>query len=163
MRVIIFRHAERHSYGNPEPLLNAHGIKQSQDLLRQVLEQQLPEPNQLWVSRKIRTHQTFQKLADHFQMPFQVLPELDPMSRSESSDEFSLRVQKVLNKIEKSNGTIYLCSHLDWVDTSLDLISSDTALENHFNHHWPAGDHIYFEIDDGLWYFRKKGSLGYAD
>lgn len=163
MRVVIFRHAERHSYGNPEPLLNAEGIRQSQDLLNQVLQQKLPKPDQLWVSKKIRTQQTLQKVADHFNLPFQVVPELGPMTNQESGEQFRERVRKVLAKVEKSAGTAYICSHLDWVDESISLIPSDAELEKLFNHHWPAGDHLEFEVEDGLWHFKKKGSLNYAD
>lgn len=162
MFVTLFRHAERENTGLENPGLTARGFQQAQSLLKIIQANQLPAPQRLFVSPKIRTQQTFLPTANQLNLPLQILPELDERRNSETITKFVQRVQRFINLTSQDSfgpQSSFLCSHLDWIEEALLKIPCDVDLLQSRFQIWAPGQFIQFEVHDELWHFIKAGEL----
>lgn len=160
MQILILRHAEKLSaLGSNNPPLSEKGQIQAKNLLKLFEENKLFKPDQLWGSTKVRTQQTLLPLAQNLGKTVLPLPALEEKKHTESRTQFIDRIQQQLNKIEKSQQNIMLCSHMDWLEEALALIPAAESVSNSIHSHWPSGAYFHFQIQDGLWHFQQSGQL----
>ncbi len=160
MQVLLIRHAEKqNSFGSHNPPLSPKGLLQAENLLQIYQENKLFKPDQLWGSSKIRTQQTLDQLANKIGKQIQILPELEERKSTENRTDFQKRVQNVINKIEKSQQNIMLCSHMDWLEEALNLIPLADNISNNLYSHWPSGAYFHFQFQDGLWVYQQSGQI----
>jgi len=123
----------------------------------------IPKPTDIWVSEKIRTTQTMQDVArDHQIKPLQKT-ELNLRTDKETQQMFRDRVHDLIQQLDatsekSSTKTIYLCTHYDWVEEAMSLITSDKDLNTYEFAHWGPAQFVQFKVEDGLWKFVKKGT-----
>lgn len=159
MQILLFRHAERENTGVENPPLSARGQKQAQMLGLRFQSGAFPRPLKIFVSPKIRTHQTLQPLAELAGTDLQLTPELDERQNSESAAQFIQRVRRFLTFLEKQTGVIYLCTHLDWIEEALIAISSSEDLLSEKYQAWAPAQFIEFDVQDGLWHVHASGRI----
>ena len=168
MEIILFRHAKKGFMPFEDPSLSPQGLLQSRSLPDTVQNLKLPEPTALWVSEKIRTHQTFQYLGECYKIPLTVKAELNLRMDRESATMFTQRVQAFIEQLSLSTGKtkekscIYLCTHYDWIETAMTLIPCDTNLNSFEFAHWAPAQFIHFMVeahkDEKIWKYLRKGS-----
>ena len=158
MKLALFRHAEKENISS-NPALSPRGLKQSEFLKTLIEKNELPLPQYLWSSPKIRAVQTFQKLSENKSLEIDVMQELEERSSQESSNMFSKRVKNFLQRSSQINGTVFLCTHYDWIEEALIYIPSDTDLSQSRYHSWRPGAFMLFEISNELWHLEKWGGL----
>lgn len=157
MKLYLFRHAEKASPFHDDPVLNENGMQQAIALLEKVNNQELPKPTQLWVSPRLRARQSFQKLADGLQIPLQIHEELDEKMSGENRHEFRDRVDCLLNKAGNQDGILFLCSHYDWLEESLQLIACETDLMHEIHSHWASLQYVALEKkEEGYEFIESK-------
>lgn len=159
MRILMFRHAERENSGNSNPPLSLRGLRQARKILEDIDQQELPRPNKLFTSPKLRAQQTFLEIQDKSGLPLQIIPDLDERHSFESQTLFSRRVQNFLTSLEQQPGVVYFVTHLDWIEEALRLIHSDTDLVQDRFQAWNPAQFIEFEIHDRLWVFQQMRSI----
>jgi broad specificity phosphatase PhoE len=149
MKLYLFRHAEKASHFHPNPGLSAAGSQQALKLLEKVQNSEMPRPTQLWASPKKRAQESLQPLANHLELPLKAIEALDERVQDEDRSAFCSRIQKFLNTLEKEEGVIYICTHSDWIEEALTLISSEQDLAN-AHPHWHPLQYLALQ---------KRGSL----
>lgn len=159
MKVILFRHAEKQSGFGEDLLLSPTGTKQALGLIEKVESGILPKPDVLITSPKKRASETFAPLARAFNLPVQTDPVLDEQGPSENVIVFRSRIHNFIDQIESdSKQTVYVCSHLDWIEQFSTLLSCDTDLHALVNFTWNPGAYMVFDIQD-IWYLIAKGQI----
>ena len=153
MKLYLFRHAEKASLFHDDPVLNENGMQQAIALLEKVQKQELPKPTQLWVSPRVRAHQSFQKLSEGIQVPLQIFQDLDEKMSGENRHEFRDRVDRFLTKAGEQDGVLFICSHYDWLEESLQLIASDTDLMHEIHSHWGSLQYMALDKKDTIYEF----------
>lgn len=156
MLVLLFRHAERLSSMREDPPLSPRGMEQAQSLSELVLQKKFPLPTRILSTPKIRGIQTLEKLAERQKIPLQIHRDLDEKASSEHSEIFSKRVKKMLESLSNLGGTVYVVTHLDWLEEAMIHIPSDTNLNTPPYQGWSPGQGIEFEVVDGLWTHVKQ-------
>jgi broad specificity phosphatase PhoE len=159
MQILLFRHAERENTGLENPPLSVRGQHQAQAIKSGVSKGTLPHPSRLYVSPKIRTHQTFGPAAEWTRLELQLTPELDERQNSESASQFAARVRRFLSFLEKQTGVIYVCTHLDWIEEALIAIPSPEDLSAEKFQAWAPAQYIEFDLQEGLWLVLKSGRM----
>lgn len=159
MKLLLFRHAERENIGQGNPRLTARGQKQASLLANLINQGKLPKATRMMVSPRIRTHMTFEPAARELSLNLQERIELDERQSSEQASQFHSRVENFLNACAREPGVTYLCTHLDWIEEALILIPSDSDLLKPQYQTWAPGQHMVFEIIDGLWKLEEFRSL----
>jgi broad specificity phosphatase PhoE len=159
MKLLLMRHAERESLAHGTPLLTERGAQQAESLQRLTLSGRLPKPSKLWASPQIRTQMTLTPTATSLGLSVQVKGELDERHHPEAAQDFRQRVQKFLLFCALQETTIFLCTHLDWLEMAMLEIPSDTDLLQRKFQSWPPGQHMLFSIQDGLWHLEEFGGL----
>ena len=157
MKITFFRHAEKNNIFNPktprDPELSVKGHSQAQNLLSLVQSKQKEKPDLILVSPRIRAIQTMQPLSQTLSILTHIEIALQDRQHNESSLDFDRRIQKFLNDIiEYSNQHIYVCSHMDWLDTATQLIENKS-------YYWKSGHHITYDIRENEYYFLCEGDL----
>lgn len=154
MRVLLFRHAEKDNFAASDPSLSSRGFKQAIKIGDLIRLGTLPQPQRLLSSPKLRARQTFEKANEILgkdNLETQVLNELNERQASETMEQFERRVKQALHKIETLSGTIFLVTHLDWIEEALVRIHSNVDLLSPQYQYWPPAQYMEFEIEDGLW------------
>lgn len=147
-------------HGGEEPELSNVGQAQARALKAWVDNITLPRPTELWVSPRVRAQQTFAPLAESLNLKMHVMRELDERPRSETPTQFHHRVGDTLTRASQRPGTVFLCSHMDWLDESLSLIVSDEALTMDGNPLWAPGAFLGLEsFQNDVWKVLRKGQL----
>ena len=157
MKITFFRHAEKNNIFNPnsprDPELSAKGHSQAQNLLSMVQAKQKEKPDLVLVSPRIRAIQTMQPLTHNLAITSQVEMALQDRQSNESSLEFDRRIQKFLYAVaEYPNQHIYICSHMDWLDTATQLIENKS-------YYWKSGHHLTYEIRANEYTFLSEGDI----
>ena len=152
MKIYIFRHAQKAMDFSGDPDLTQEGHDQASKLLDKVLKNELPQPTQLWVSPRKRTHSTFRPLSEHFDIQLESHDALLEQHGDETLSNFRSRIQNFLeNAANLKNNTIYMCSHYDWVIEAMALVPSDKDLSDSEYSHWSPCQYIGFEVNkDGI-------------
>lgn len=153
MKLYLFRHAEKASLFHPDPQLSALGMQQATALLKKVQNSELPRPDQLWVSPRLRAQQSFQALAEGLNIPLQTHAELDEKFASENRHQFRERIDQVLLKAQGQTGVLYVCSHYDWLEESLQLIPCTTDLMHEIHSHWSPLQYVALQYSNNIYSF----------
>lgn len=153
MKLYLFRHAEKASPFLPDPVLSENGMQQAIALLEKVQNQELPKPTQLWVSPRVRARQSFQRISESIQIPLQIHAELDEKMSGENHHEFRDRVDRFLTKAGNQVGVLFICSHYDWLEESLQLIPCDTDLMHEIHSHWGSLQYMAFDKKENIYEF----------
>ena len=159
MQILLFRHAERENTGIENPPLSARGQKQAMQIRTLIEKKSLPNPGRIFVSPKIRTQQTLFPLAELAKVEMQMTPELDERQTSESSSQMTGRVRRFLSFLERQNGVLYVCTHLDWIEEALIAVPSPQDLLAEKFQAWAPAQFIEFDIQEGLWHLQKTGRV----
>ncbi|MES2855776.1 MAG: phosphoglycerate mutase family protein [Bdellovibrionota bacterium] len=150
MKLVLFRHATRSPYEIGDASLNATGLSQANELPHLIAPQgPIPSPTHLFASPKKRAKQTLQILSDSVGLPVIVDENLDERKNSETIQEFETRVKAVFERVSKleSASTVFLCSHLDWLEAAATVWPTDL---NQSSHSWGAGEYLIFKVEDGI-------------
>lgn len=160
MSIYLFRHGDRTSRSpDSEPELSATGLRQADFLADWVERGTLPTPSSLWVSPRHRAQQTFTPLSRRLAVPIETLQDLDEQTGREGAQRFRERVNAVLERAEAQSGILFLCSHFDWLEEAVSLISADEDLIANPGPLWAPGSFVGFDIENELWRVRQKGQL----
>jgi phosphohistidine phosphatase SixA len=147
MKLVLIRHATRNTHAAGDASLNPTGMTQADELLRLLKPQgPLPVPSHLVTSPKKRAKQTLTPLSVATHAQLLIDSRLDERKQNESMSDFTERVTEVLNHLsqrgeaptnpalENQSGkdspreiSIYLCTHLDWLELALNLLDSDLS------------------------------------
>lgn len=161
MKLVLFRHGEKAFDGSNNPPLSLHGLEQGAHIFSMVNSQALPTPAEIWVSPRLRTQQTMQFLAKKTSLTPVIKEDLDEKLPGETAFHFRDRIGKVIRDIrERSTDShaaqsLFLCSHLDWIEEFLIQAPSDTDLSSPVYHHWGSAQFMIFDIQDGLFHLSK--------
>jgi broad specificity phosphatase PhoE len=159
MKIALFRHAEKQSGFGEDLLLSTEGIKQALTLKDEVENGRFPKPDMMVTSPKKRSYETFAPLARALSLPIQKDPNLDEQGSSENVILFRSRIHKFIEDIESgTNQTVFLCTHLDWIEQFSTLLSCDTDLHALVNFSWAPGAYMIFDVQD-IWYLIEKGQM----
>lgn len=155
MIIYVFRHAQKATDFSSNPDLTEAGHRQAQELLKKVTSKQLPIPDALWTSPKIRAQNTFIPLSHHLSLDLVKHEGLYEQSPDEDLSQFRQRVRKVLESAANSGKEVlFICSHYDWVVEAMNIIPADKDLSGDDFHHWSPCQHVGFRVlDDGLFEF----------
>lgn len=160
MQFVLFRHAEKSSVGAQNPGLSPRGLAQAQRITELTNEGQLPTPTRLLASPLLRAQQTLLPVAENFKKTLEIINDLNERQNSESHDQFRHRIQRFLRWVETQTGLFYVCTHLDWLDEAMTLITADVNLNQDRYSHWAPAAHICFDINEsGLWVVEKQGEI----
>jgi len=160
MKVVILRHAARSAHESGDCSLSAFGHLQAEALARSLAPQgDLPPPTRLICSPKKRTRQTLTPLAHAAQLEIVTDGRLDERHNHESGREFETRINSLLEELSRPRMAlkagerepcVYLCTHLDWLNSASALIPSD-ASPDQLDRHWGNCEYLVFRLNDGLW------------
>lgn len=173
MKLVLLRHATRSALDfemGPagESPLSTIGLAQAEDLLNHVHPKgPLPAPTRLFASPKLRARQTLTPLSRESGLSLDIEPRLDERSSDESARDFharvvdlfeDLRTQAATTNDEASNETVYLCSHLDWLEAALTLWDTNLS-EREASVPWSPLDYQVFRFRDGILNSIRRGSV----
>lgn len=160
MKVVILRHAARSAHESGDSSLSAFGHLQAEALARAIAPQgDLPAPTRLICSPKKRTQQTLKPLADVSQLDLVIESRLDERNSNETAREFEARIGALIDELSRPRQPlkpgerepcVYLCTHLDWLNTAAVLIPSDATPEQ-LDRNWGNCEYLVFRLNDGLW------------
>ncbi len=160
MKFVLFRHAHKGIMPFEDPELSSKGLEQSVRIPELIKNKTLPKPDQLWISPKKRTSQSFYPCSKEFSITMKVQPDLDQRLSEESGLEFRKRVQSLINEISsqhQTNTTVFACTHYDWIEEAMTLISCDRDLTSFEFSHWAPTQFIAFDVQNDVWKFLAKG------
>jgi len=165
MKFVLFRHAHKGILPFEDPELSPQGFEQALRISNLItnnnLKNNLSSPTHLYASPKKRTSQTLYPTSQKLKLKIEIHPALDQQSQHENNTDFKKRVQKFLFYLEslnRENFVIFACSHYDWIEVAMTLISSDKDLNSFEFSHWEPTQYIEFELQDNLWKFIQKGA-----
>ncbi len=163
MDIILFRHAQKGLTPFDDPHLSPKGFKQAENIASLIEQEKLPRPTAIWVSEKIRTLQTLDKVSQLLTIKPEIKPELNLREDFETPNSFYLKVQNLIQALTLSSYNdcaskcLFLCTHYDWVEQAMRCIPSDTDLTSFEFSHWGPAHYVHFRIEKGLWKVRRKG------
>lgn len=158
MKVYLFRHGQKDSLPFEDPDLTAFGHQQAGRLAELIRNGDLEKGHHFLASPRIRAQSTLRPAAELCGVAVQVVNDLDQRHSFENAETFRLRIQVLLNSLEKkfsSQEVIYLCSHHDWIEESLSLIPADADLLDSRYWSWRPTQFMQFEIVEGLWHLKN--------
>jgi broad specificity phosphatase PhoE len=159
MKVILFRHAEKQSGFGEDLTLSSLGTKQAFALKDLIESGKFPKPDVMYTSPKKRSLETFEPLARAISLPIQKDPNLDEQGKSENVIVFRSRIHQFIDNIESdSKQTIFICTHLDWIEQFATLLSCDTDLHALVNFTWNPAAYMIFDVQD-IWHLIDKGQI----
>ncbi|PWU16102.1 MAG: hypothetical protein C5B49_10940 [Bdellovibrio sp.] len=165
MHIAFFRHAERGPSESSQSALSKSGLRQAKNLVQWVAEKpmtrtqpaRLTKPERLWTSPKRRTQETFQPLAQALGLRLETRSELD--ERGDSTIlHFQRRILAALEELAETNATVFVCSHLDWLEEAMTLIPDEGSLPI-ASLSWPPGSFVVFAIREGRWHSLHQGQV----
>jgi phosphohistidine phosphatase SixA len=159
LNIVLFRHAERDSFGGSNPGLSAKGLKQAQEISKSIQHNLLPSPSAIWVSPLLRTQMTMQPVAKSLNIELTITEELNERQEFENKNLFSHRIQGLIDRVADQNHSLFICSHLDWIDEALTLIPADTDLLQAKFQNWRPAQYMQFSIEAGLWKLTNNGGF----
>lgn len=151
--LILMRHGARETYGDK---LSLEGLRQANALVDAVEKGQIPRPEQILSSPKVRTQSTVQPIATKASLKVRIDENLNERERTESGAEFDARVKAwLVQYTNKTSGPwpILACSHVDWLEAASLWIESDESDDDRNDPWYPATRRTYV-LEDGLW--RRK-------
>lgn len=181
MKVVLFRHATRSIQGLGDCPLSAEGLAQAENIPAFLTPQgPLPKPTHLFCSPKKRAQQTLQPLAENQALPLKIDPRLDERHQNESGADFETRIRSLIEDVaslshrslsgeaadapalssaDSAEACVYLCSHLDWLETALVLLDSDLS-DLEIASGWATAEFRIFRVqEDGLWALKSGGGI----
>lgn len=164
MTFFLFRHAEKSRGTDNNPLLSPAGLQQAEALLKLVKDGKLPQPQRLWVSPKVRTHQTFAPLSRHFKISLEQREELEERQPHESNSEFRERIRSLVEEISQSelknsSDCVFMCSHMDWTEQAMSIIPCDTNLTSGEYSYWAPAQYLGFQRQGPLFELIQAGAV----
>ena len=162
MKLVLLRHATRSPYDSGASSLSTKGRAQSEDLVAQIAPHgPLPVPTRLLVSPKRRAKETLTPLSQALHLPLETEIRLDERRQNETAPEFHSRIVSLFAELEadpKNGECVYLCTHLDWLETAMiemnhDLSDLDASLG------WSTAEFKVFRYEDGTWKTKAKGQI----
>lgn len=159
MTFFLFRHGEKLKGGDHNPPLSFYGLQQAQQILENIKSGELPQPTRLWVSPKIRTHQTFLPVARHFQLQLEQKSELEERQSSETTGDFRKRIQTALEELSSLSGCIFMCTHMDWTEEAMSLIPSSSDLSSGQYSYWAPAQFLGFQSRDFIFEVTHSGII----
>lgn len=160
MLVVLFRHGHKEFSMDENPKLSPKGLEQAHNLARLIADGTLPTPTHCWYSEKIRTKQTLQESLSGA-LTFERV-ELNYREGDEDQNKMRARIQKFLNDLTlrtNAREVHFICTHYDWIEESMTLITCDRDLTSYEFSSWAPGQFVVFDLVDGLYTFIKKGRL----
>ena len=146
--LILMRHATRAFEGDQ---LSPEGRLQATALLKTLEKMKMPAPTALKSSPKRRTQATLRPLSQELKLAVAIDPRLDERMSGESTEKFESRVEAFLAECDQSLEKIILaCSHLDWLETAVLLLTSDEGDLERAEPWSPMAIRAYI-LDDGIW------------
>lgn len=146
--LILMRHATRAFDGDQ---LSLEGRVQAASLLKTLEKLKLSPPTLLRSSPKRRTQATLRTLASELHLEIIVDARLDERMSAESNENFDARVRDFLSECDQSADKIILaCSHLDWLESAVTLLTSDDGDLDRAEPWSPMAIRAYI-INDGVW------------
>jgi broad specificity phosphatase PhoE len=165
MKVILIRHGEKSniSSDHSKNYLSPNGQKQALSLAKQVENQILPNPTHLLSSEFERTSETLKPLSDLFHLNIIKKREFDLQDYNETSRTFRDRVTRGLSYLTTfpADSVVYVCSHQDWLQEALTIISSTDSSVLKFNS-WPTTRYLLFQVPSNQiteWTLIKEGRI----
>jgi broad specificity phosphatase PhoE len=159
MKIVVFRHAEKQSGIGGDLSLSPHGIKQALTLKDKVEHGEIIRPDILITSPKKRSYETFMPLAQALRLPIQKDLALDEQTSPENINVFRARIHKFIDDVQDhSNKTVFICSHLDWIEQFSTLLTCDTDLHTLVDFSWTPGSYMLFDVSD-IWHLTDKGVI----
>lgn len=162
MKLVLLRHAARSAQSLGDSPLNEIGRRQAEDLTHFISPHgPLPTPTLLLTSPKRRARETLTPLSGSLSLQLQIDERLDERHTSESMKDFDSRVRELLEEItplEERKGCVYLCSHLDWLESAIVHLPSDIS-ELEASLPWPVASFRVFRWQDGLWIFKGSSAV----
>ncbi len=155
MRLVLFRHAEKQHDGTANPKLSAYGAQQALKLAQDVSVKNLPTPQVLMASPRIRTQQTLSPLAQNLGLKVSIYEPLNERLPNESVADFRRRIQELLVHTQmdyQKNECVYLCTHYDWIEEFLTIIECNTDLTKYSQ--WSSAQWLWLDKKE-LWEFVK--------
>jgi broad specificity phosphatase PhoE len=167
MKLVLLRHATRSSHEIGDASLNVTGRQQAVELCTRLAPQgDLPVPTHLISSPKKRARQTLEPLADAVHEILKIDPRLDERSHAETVSEFEKRIRSVLLELEQTHAKsnqpdgretcVYICSHMDWLETALLLMPTDLSPQE-ASESWATTEYCVFKYQNGLWIKKHRG------
>ncbi len=107
----------------------------------------------------MRAQQTFLPLSQQLNLKLEIFADLNERESTESTSKFDRRVESFLDRLARFDGVVYFVTHADWIETATQLIPGDANFSNQAPHSWPPAQSVEFEIQSGVWQFRKQRNL----
>jgi broad specificity phosphatase PhoE len=158
MRILVFRHAEKMGAGDNPPL-TPYGEEQARMILELVQQNQISKPTKLIVSPKTRAVQTFMPLSKSLDLKIQISDELNMQKRNESGVDFAERVQRLLRQVQAGGGTVFICTHADWIEQALRAIECDNDLSAAHYQNWGPAQFMDFDAQSPTWSLNAFGTV----
>lgn len=156
MKIYLFRHAEKASLFHPNPGLSQGGERQAQRLAERVRASEMPRPTQLWVSPKKRAQLSFQPLAEQYELRLDIKEALDEKRNDENRESFRARIGELCRGLAGQEGIIYVCTHIDWLEESMDFFSGERSWESEIPSHWSPLQYLALQEREGLFDFIEQ-------
>jgi phosphohistidine phosphatase SixA len=161
LKLVLFRHGDKKLALSSDPDLSPKGLQQSQKLVEDIISKKISKPDVLIVSPRRRTGQTFQKVADHFAIELTTRKELDQQHTHESRSDFRKRIQGFLITLQldyTDEKTIYLCSHIDWVNEFMSIIETSADITKPQFHNFRSAQWVEFKKNE-IWDVMNYGQV----
>ena len=159
MKIVLFRHCERENTGTSNPPLSLRGQSQALGIVKAVRSNELPKPESLLCSPKLRAIQSFFPCVNAFSLSLSENQDLDERQNSENADLFSLRVKNYIQWLSQASKTTFVVSHMDWVEEAMIYIPCDSDLNKNEYRAWAPAQHMIFRIENGLWHLEKVSHI----
>ena len=159
MRLVLFRHAEKQHDGTANPKLSSYGAQQALKLAQDVSVKNLPTPQVLMASPRVRTQQTLSPLAQKLGLNISIIEPLNERLPSESVADFRRRIQELLIHTQmdyQKNECVYLCTHYDWIEEFLTIVECSTDLRQYSQ--WASAQWLWLDKKE-IWEFVKFDSV----
>lgn len=164
MQIFIFRHGEKQNTFDHDPDLTPRGLIQAQNLAKKVELKQLPQPDLIFASPKIRAQRSFQYLSKSTQVKIQTSELLLERAGTESRNEFRRRVLGFLQKVAESPGNCaFVCTHYDWALETMLSIPTDHDLTGQNFVHWYPLQFVGFRYQNGIYHYLQFGTCDDVD
>lgn len=152
MFLVLLRHGEKLISMDADVGLSAQGEKQADRLLEQVQAGLLPMPTRLFSSPKRRAVATLEPLANGLGLQLEIAHQLDERMSFETHVEFQARIERFIASL--STGSVYCCSHADWLYEAVTTLASD-LIDPENEAHFSCSQARVFELEQGLWHLQK--------
>lgn len=162
MKLVLLRHATRSPYESGDAQLTTFGLSQAEKLATMIAPQgPLPQPTHLISSPKKRALQTLSPLSQATGLSLAIDPRLDERKNIETLEEFEARIDAVFRDCSAKDTSdreacIYLCTHLDWLESALSIFSSDLSDIDAARGFSPC-EYLVFKVEGGMCYSKARG------